>query len=254
MGFSNNLLRRVGPIAIRAIGIQRNYNSSPLKKLLCSSTTTSSSSSFHLKNFFSSGAALSKKPTISDHTLIQVIESEIKCSEESDDYNRVDKPPPAFPFEIEDNLGQRTLILKREYNGESIKVVVYMPSLITGDMDDDDDDDDEYEKANQSSIPLIVTVSKKKGPSLEFGVTAFADEVIIDSMSVKESIVSEDELPYEGPDFTSLDENLQKAFTKYLELRGIKPSTTNFLHEYMINKDSREFLYWLKNLKNFVEK
>ena len=52
---------------------------------------------------------------------------------------------------------------------------------------------------------------------------------------------------------SDLDENLQKAFHKYLEIRGIKPSTTNYLHEYMINKDSREYLRWLKNLKEFVE-
>lgn len=30
--------------------------------------------------------------------------------------------------------------------------------------------------------------------------------------------------------------------------------TTNFLHEYMINKDSREYLLWLKNLKQFIQK
>ena len=52
---------------------------------------------------------------------------------------------------------------------------------------------------------------------------------------------------------SDLDENLQKSFHKYLEIRGIKPSTTNFLHEYMINKDSREYLGWLKKLKKFVE-
>ncbi|PIA60491.1 hypothetical protein AQUCO_00300174v1 [Aquilegia coerulea] len=243
-----NLIRRVGSLPIRAIGVQKNYHSAPLKKFLCSSTP-----SFYLKNFSSSSSAtLTKKPTISDHTLIKVIQSEIKCFKESQESELVDKPPPAFPFEIEDNPGQRTLILRREYNGETIKVEVHMPSLVTG--EDDDDDDDEDEQASHSSIPLVVTVSKKCQPSLEFGVTAFADEVSIDCMSVKESIVSEDELPYEGPDFTSLDENLQKAFLKYLELRGIKPSTTNFLHEYMINKDSREFLNWLKNLKNFIEK
>jgi complement component 1 Q subcomponent-binding protein, mitochondrial len=52
---------------------------------------------------------------------------------------------------------------------------------------------------------------------------------------------------------SDLDENLQKAFHKYLEIRGIKPSAINFLHEYMINKNSREELNWLKKLKNFVE-
>nr|GEY26597.1 mitochondrial glycoprotein [Tanacetum cinerariifolium] len=50
-----------------------------------------------------------------------------------------------------------------------------------------------------------------------------------------------------------LDENLQKAFHKYLEIRGIKPSATNFLHEYMVNKEHKEYTNWLKNLKKFVE-
>lgn len=52
---------------------------------------------------------------------------------------------------------------------------------------------------------------------------------------------------------SDLDENLQRAFHKYLELRGITPMTTNFLHEYMINKDSREYLFWLNKLKDFVK-
>ncbi|KDO48135.1 hypothetical protein CISIN_1g041661mg, partial [Citrus sinensis] len=73
-------------------------------------------------------------------------------------------------------------------------------------------------------------------------------------LSVKQPEASDDQLAYEGPDFGDLDENLQKAFHKYLEIRGIKASTTNFLQEYMINKDSKEYLGWLKNLKKFIEK
>jgi complement component 1 Q subcomponent-binding protein len=52
---------------------------------------------------------------------------------------------------------------------------------------------------------------------------------------------------------SDLDENLQRAFHKYLELRGISPMTTNFLHEYMINKDSREYLLWLRKLKDYFK-
>ena len=52
---------------------------------------------------------------------------------------------------------------------------------------------------------------------------------------------------------SDLDENLQNAFHKHLEIRGIKPSTTNVLFDYMANKDNKEYLLWLKNLKNFVE-
>ena len=52
---------------------------------------------------------------------------------------------------------------------------------------------------------------------------------------------------------SDLDEDLQKAFRRYLNIRGIKPSTINFLHEYMINKNSKEELIWMKKLKKFVE-
>ena len=52
---------------------------------------------------------------------------------------------------------------------------------------------------------------------------------------------------------SDLDEDLQKAFNRYLKIRGIKPSTINFLHEYMINKNSKEELIWMKKLKKFIE-
>ncbi|QHO22688.1 uncharacterized protein DS421_12g357330 [Arachis hypogaea] len=130
--------------------------------------------------------------------------------------------PDDFPFEIEDNPGERTIQLKRQYQDETIKVQVDITNVA---LEENEEDDDEGEKSSESSIPI---------PLINL------DE-------------SEDQLAYEGPEFTDLDENLQKAFHKYLEIRGIKPSTTNFLQEYMFSKDNKEYLGWLKNLKNFVE-
>uniref|UniRef100_A0A7N0UU82 Mitochondrial glycoprotein n=1 Tax=Kalanchoe fedtschenkoi TaxID=63787 RepID=A0A7N0UU82_KALFE len=203
---------------------------------------------------FSSTAAV--KRTNSDDTLLRVIEAEIQCAIEAEDQDKAEEVPHNFPFEIEDNPGEQTVSLSRKYQGETINVVVHMPDIVSGEGaedDGDDDKDDEAEDGNQSSIPLIVRISKKDGPSLEFGCTAFPDEIAIDTLAVKDPNTSEEQIAYEGPDFMDLDENLQKAFHKYLEIRGIKPSTTNFLHEYMISKDSREYLMWLKNLKSFIE-
>lgn len=67
--------------------------------------------------------------------------------------------------------------------------------------EDDDDDNQEPEQGTQSCIPLIVRVSKKNGPSLEFGCTAYADEIAIDTLSIKDPEGSEDQIAYEGPDF-----------------------------------------------------
>ncbi|RLN24184.1 uncharacterized protein C2845_PM07G02030 [Panicum miliaceum] len=213
---------------------------------------------------FSSAPAT--KPS-SDAELLRVIDSEIKYAEECDDHDRVEEIPDNFPFKITDEKGMNAITLKRTYNGEQIEVVAHMPSLVTGDepdhgQDDEDKggegdspDEDQGEKPPKSSVPLTVTITKGDGPVLEFTCTAYPDEVLIDSLSVVQPSGNDenDLIAYEGPDFNDLDENLQRAFHKYLELRGISPLTTNFLHEYMINKDSREYLLWLRKLKDFFK-
>ncbi|WJX76448.1 hypothetical protein P8452_59867 [Trifolium repens] len=195
--------------------------------------------------------AVAKKP-VADDNLVQVLQTEIECAIEEDAGKL--EIPDGFPFEIEDNPGERTIQLTRKYEDETITVQVEIPTVGPQQNEDDDADDNDKDGDSESSIPLVVNVFKGNGVCLEFGVTAFSDEVSIDSLSIKKPDESEDELVYEGPEFTDLDENLQKAFLKYLEIRGISPSTTNFLQEYMFNKDNKEYLVWLKNLKSFVEK
>ncbi|XVE52610.1 hypothetical protein DITRI_Ditri02bG0135600 [Diplodiscus trichospermus] len=244
----------LAPLAIRLARIQRNYHYCIFTALNHSFQSQELTVTRSYRNTLHFSTAADSRKASSDESLIRVLESEIQCAEESDDYDQVEDTPGGIPFEIEDTPGLQSVTLRREYDGELIKVDVHMPDLVTGDEQEEgeDGDGDDYEKPSKSSIPLVVTVSKKVGPSLEFNCTAFPDEIAIDSLTVRNPS-SEDELAYEGPDFHDLDENLQKAFHKYLEIRGIKPSTTNYLHEYMINKDSREYLRWLKNLKKFVE-
>ena len=68
---------------------------------------------------------------------------------------------------------------------------------------EEDEDENDQESHAESSIPLVVSVSKSKGNGLclEFGVTAFPDEISIDSLSIKQLDDSEDQLAYEGPEF-----------------------------------------------------
>ncbi|KAK9070505.1 hypothetical protein SSX86_010907 [Deinandra increscens subsp. villosa] len=257
MAAINSLLRRsassLTPLAARLLGGQRNLNHHCSGAFFTAVNHTRDHNSFLVPSVsrynFSSSPAL-KRPT-SDDSLLRVIESEIKCSEDS--FEEGEDIPEGFPFKLDDNPGQQTVSLTREYQGETIYVEVEPSSLVTGQEDDDDNDDDDSEKDHQSSLPMVVRVSKTGGPSLEFGVTAYPDEIVIDSLSVKDPDMAEDQLPYEGPRFDELDENLQKAFHKYLEIRGLKPSVTNFLHEYMVNKEHKEYTNWLKNVKKFVE-
>jgi complement component 1 Q subcomponent-binding protein len=64
---------------------------------------------------------------------------------------------------------------------------------------------------------------------------------------------------------SELDKNLQETFHKYLELRGITPTATKLLHEYMISKDrrvlpktaskdTRNNLVFLTKLHSFLKK
>ncbi|KAI3978018.1 hypothetical protein MKX01_032395 [Papaver californicum] len=61
-----------------------------------------------------------------------------------------------------------------------------MNNIVTGENgDDDDDDQDENGASNiihtpQSSVPLVVSVSKGSGPMSEFSVMAYPDEILID--------------------------------------------------------------------------
>lgn len=70
------------------------------------------------------------------------------------------------------------------------------------DEEDENDANDENENNDEpNSIPLVVIISKGSGQLMEFGVTAFADEFTIDSLSIKQPDGTEEQLAYEGPDF-----------------------------------------------------
>ncbi|EXB36721.1 Uncharacterized protein L484_016972 [Morus notabilis] len=246
-----SVLRRASssvlPVAIRTAGASRTFHdaaAATLQKGNLSRDLTRGSFVPFLR--FSSESTAKRR---ADENLLQVVESEIECAEETEDQNTVKEIPKGFRFEIEDNPGERTILLTRKFEDEIIKVEVDMPNV----SGDDEDEDDGKDDAVNFSIPLVVSISKGNGVQLEFGVTAFPDEITIDSLSIKQPDDSLERLLYEGPEFNDLDENLQKAFHNYLEVRGIELNTTNFLHQYMIAKDSKEYVNWLKNLRGFVE-
>lgn len=195
----------------------------------------------------------------SNENLVELLEDQIQREIESDPPTEDAKPSGAIPWEIEDILGNQAVILRKKYGNEDIKIEV-MP----GDMGNDDDEDPEEEDSDGKIVPveshvyLTVTISKGEGPFLEFICTGYANEVSIDAMTFKhpqEKISDEeDRIPYDGPDFNDLDENLQKAFRKYVEVRGIKPTLTSYLSELMVHKGSKENINWLKTVKEYIEK
>ncbi|KAI3966383.1 hypothetical protein MKW92_046912 [Papaver armeniacum] len=217
-----------------------------------------------------------KKRSSSDNTLLRVIESEIDDAEEEAGDIEVAETPSEFPFKIVDNNGKETITLTRKYQDEEIKVTVKKLEHISSDYEDEDEEDQEEEQEDQDDqeadqeeddeeeeeemdeesnsqyVELVVCVSKENQPTLEFDVTAEADGITINRLAVMDSDASDEDAAYQGPEFSDLNEDLQKALETYLEVRGIQPSIANFLHDYMVSKEQNEYRLWLRKLGNFI--
>ncbi|XP_062192888.1 uncharacterized protein At2g39795, mitochondrial-like [Phragmites australis] len=197
------------------------------------------------------------------------LDVEIREAQEYLDSDEQEPVSDNFPFEILDEEGMSVVILKRDYKDEKIEVIVSMPNLEGGPEFDDEDgegdgesagkddeeaEDEDDEGAGDSSVSLKVVVSKGSGPKLEFTCTAFREEITIDDMLIveKTDTKGEEKLPFEGPEFTELPVIVQKGLFKFLEQRGITLSATNYMHDYMVTKQTKEYIRWMTKLKDFV--
>lgn len=246
----HSMLRRASssvlPLAIRAVGSPR-----PFRGVLSGSFTAEKGKLAHALSRRSSVPSLhfSTLSFVDGRDLISTIRYEIVtawmgCCEE-----HLATPPDYLPFKFKERLGERTLVLTKNYKDEIIKFEVEIPPQL------ENQEDEEYNKPDEEKIvrvPLAVSITKGSGMCLEFLGTLLRNEICIDSVSIKQPGVSEDRA-YEGPYFIDLDRNLQKAFLNYLVIRGINLNTFHFLPHYMLKKAHREYLFWLMNIKNFIE-
>ncbi|KAM3325531.1 putative protein, mitochondrial [Capsicum chacoense] len=193
-----------------------------------------------------------RKHSSFDDILIQIVDSEIKFALDSDLYDCVVDIPDDFPFKVQDKAGESVIVLTRNYGEETINIVVDLPNARCENVEDDVVNSEEESKP-EPSVPLSVTVSKENGLSLEFDVRVFPNKFSICGISIKEAKSSINQLNYRGPAFLLLNGSLQKSLYEYLEVRGLTSSTANFLLEYVISKDTKEYIRWLKNIRNFAK-
>ena len=57
---------------------------------------------------------------------------------------------------------------------------------------------------------------------------------------------------YNGPEFTSLDKNIQTYLTEYLDGYGINEHLAAFVEVMSLDKDQRLYMRWLSSFKRFV--
>jgi complement component 1 Q subcomponent-binding protein len=58
---------------------------------------------------------------------------------------------------------------------------------------------------------------------------------------------------YSGPPFEQLDEELQSYLDEYLSVRGISNQLAILVPDYVDVKEQKEYLGWLKAVKEFVD-
>jgi len=58
---------------------------------------------------------------------------------------------------------------------------------------------------------------------------------------------------YGGPNFPTLDEDLQVLIENYLEERGVTQGLAVFIPDYVDFKEQKEYMRWLKDVKEFVD-
>lgn len=176
--------------------------------------------------------------------LLKEIESEILLAL---DFSRVSSQgvnfPEDFPLKLENDFpGVASITLKGRYKLDNIVVTVRTPSVYTPITAQNY----QYYKSSNFIMHLTVEIfpAISDGREIAFDCSAFSTGFLIENIYGRYS----DKLV-----FSELNDNLQTQFKKYLEMRGITPSTTNNILGYMLDKVNRDKLRSLYKLKDLVE-
>lgn len=125
--------------------------------------------------------------------------------------------------------------------------------------------DGEGDGAGDHSVTcrLNIVVEKDGNGALNIDATVQDAAIIVENMyyyhdpaiahSSSPDAVHKERDVYPGPQFGTLDEDLQLLMEQYLEERGINSALAVFVPDYMDLKEHREYLEWLKNVKKFVD-
>ncbi|KIV96330.1 hypothetical protein PV10_00211 [Exophiala mesophila] len=173
-------------------------------------------------------------------------------SEEEFDQNDEDD---AFDDEPEYEQEKRTI---NQSKGGKIDV---MPedSIAPADREGDLD----YSSGPSYPIRILVTITKPGNKAIQVAAVVVDGTIDIENLTIyeKASLVDaegnkearEAQSLYEGPPIRNLDPELQMHLERYLEERGINAELAVFLPDYVDQKEQKEYVSWLDNLRKFID-
>ncbi|KAI0641342.1 mitochondrial glycoprotein [Trametes meyenii] len=171
---------------------------------------------------------------------------------------------------IEDTAGMDEVTLIRKFGNEDIRLIFSIAD-IQSEQEPEFEEGEEAAENEESEAPLHSYPIRcsfsftKAGASGALTIDAMCQEgtFVIDNISYYNDAKVGTELTaeadwkrrgyYLGPQFDTLDVSLQDEFDKFLQERGINQTLAYFVPEYAEHKEQKEYVSWLKNVKDFVE-
>ncbi|GAK67603.1 mitochondrial glyco protein [Moesziomyces antarcticus] len=172
-------------------------------------------------------------------------------------------------WKINDQPGLDEVTLSREFGNEHISVVFSVGDIDTSEQPAMEGEEaapievEDDEEGPQFPVRISVTITKPSGGALMIDAFVVDGEVNTDNIAfykdqkLATTIDAEADFArrgtYLGPQFDTLDENLQSQFETFLGERGIDANLALFIPNYAEYKEQREYCDWLSHVRNFVE-
>ncbi|KAL6300950.1 mitochondrial glycoprotein [Sparassis latifolia] len=210
-----------------------------------------------------------------DATLSQKLTEELQYEKQAAE----DNPQPRLVKElkeegiwaIEDVAGNDEVALTRKFGNETIRLMFSIADIqgeeesqFTENQESQEEEAEEDEP--QHAYPIRCSFSlTKSGVEGALTVDAMCQEgaFVVDNISFYSNTKVGTELTaeadwkrrglYIGPQFDTLDVNVQEEFEKFLQERGINENLAYLVPEYAEFKEQKEYVHWLQNVKKFVD-
>ncbi|KAG6834558.1 hypothetical protein H0H93_008944 [Arthromyces matolae] len=172
------------------------------------------------------------------------------------------------PWEIEDIPGNDEVIMTRTFGNEKLRVMFSVADVEGAEEDFESEEQPENEETEDDEDPLhtfpiraSISVTKTNGPGcINADMVAQEGGFTIENVSFYSDAKAGTDLTaeadwkrrgvYLGPQFETLDVNVQEEFERYFRERGVDENMALFIPEYAEHKEQKEYVHWLKNVKS----
>ena len=197
-------------------------------------------------------------------------------------------------FTVTERAGDAQVVLTRDFNGEKITIAFECTQDGEEFIDDDEELDEEMDEEGMQGMEEVsgrgvgaawagaaradpggAQGDEEERDSMEFIGMEYADfnvhivkgdEILtvecvadiggytISRVMMEDPNLESDVIAYTGPEFATLDEELQESFVQYLEERGVNSAMGAWIVVMASDKEDREYATWLDKVKAFVTK